>query len=118
MSYEAHLIHTCTIENVIEDGLDAHHNKVFAWDTPVENVPCRLVEKRERGWKDERTASSVETTYQLLLLADTPLLERGRVSAIVLEDGSVLDQKFTVREFLARRGRVLLHKTALLEQVK
>jgi hypothetical protein len=117
MSLDQFLIHTCTIENAKDGGTDAHNNSVEAWDTPIENVICRLVEKREKIWKDERADSAVQTTYQLILSADADLRERAKISKVTLEDATVMSQKFTVTEILARRKKSLHHKTALLEKI-
>jgi hypothetical protein len=117
MSFDALLIHTCTIEPAKAGTLGAHGNKTPAWDTPVQNVRCRLVEARERVWSDERGESVIQSVYKLYTMADSALGERARVTKITLEDGTTVNDTFVVTELFVRRGRNSHHKMATMERI-
>jgi hypothetical protein len=117
MSLDAHLIHTCTIENPISGSVNAYNNAVPAFGAPVENVRCRLVESRERVWSTERQESAMQTVYKLLVGASVNLNERARISKVTLEDGAIVRDTFNVTEVLMRRRRSAHHQTAVLERI-
>lgn len=117
MSFDAQLLHTCTIERAGQ-ALDAYQNASRVWSAIAVGVPCRLVEKQERVLQSERVESTVRTAYTLLLPADAQIVERDRISAVTLEDGRVVSSVFTVAALLTRRARVARHVTAQLERVQ
>lgn len=117
MSYDALLIHTCTIEPAASGTVNAYNNQARAYGTPVTGVRCRLIESRERVLSTERQESVIETVYTLLLLFDAPITERSRISLVTLEDSTALSDKFDVTELFVRRGRNSRHKMAKLARV-
>ena len=86
MSFDGHLIHTCTIENPAAGGAHVYNNPTEAYGTPVTGVRCRLVEVRERVWSDEQQASAVQSVYKLLVRGDVTLDERAKISLVTLEE--------------------------------
>jgi len=117
MSFDGHLIHTCTIENPAAGGAHVYNNPTEAYGTPVTGVRCRLVEVRERVWSDEQQASAVQSVYKLLVRGDVTLDERAKISLVTLEDRTAMSDTFVVTEVLHSRGRSSHHKTAVLERV-
>ena len=117
MSLDGHLIHTCTIENPTSGGVNAYNNEVKAFDAPLKDVRCRLVEQREHVWSTERQESVVITVYKLLVGASVYLDERTKISKVTLEDGTIISDTFKVTELLAHRSRNLHHQTAILERI-
>ena len=118
MSFDQHLIHTCTIKNPGAGSTNVYNNKVPSFGTPVTGVRCRLIEDRERVWSDERQESMIQSVYKLMVLGDVTISERAEVSLITLEDGTTtINDTFVVTEVLHRRGRNSHHKTAVLERV-
>ena len=117
MSFDAMLIHTCTIEPASSGTVNAYNNPAKAYGTPVTGVRCRLVEDRERVWSDERQESVIQSVYQLMVMSATVIGERDKVSLVTLEDGTTISDAFVVTELFVRRGRNTRHKTAMLERV-
>jgi|CXWL01.1.fsa_nt_gi hypothetical protein len=117
MSLDTLLIHTCSIRNAAPGGLDAHNNEAPAFDPLIRGTRCRLVEKRERIWSDERGENTVKTVYLLIVGAGADLREHAEVTEVTLEDASVMAGMFVVTEILTRRRMVAHHKTAMLEKV-
>lgn len=117
MSLAAHLIHTCTIENQISGSVNAYNNKVDAFDAPLTDVRCRLVEQRKPVWSDERQESVVQTIIKLLVGASVTLNDRAKISKVTLEDGTIIRDTFHVTEVLMRRARSAHHQTAILERI-
>ena len=117
MSFDNHLIHTCTIENPTTGSANVYNNPGKAYGTPVTGVRCRLVEDREKVWSDEQQESVVQSVYKLLVSGDTVISERAKISLVTLEDGTTINDTFAVNELLVRRGRNAHHKTALLERI-
>lgn len=119
MSLDAFLIHTCTIENpaITDATVNAYRNKVEAFDAPLENVRCRLVESRERVWSTERQESTIQSVYKLFVSGSATLSERGQISKVTLEDGTIVKDTFVVTEVMTRRSRSSHHKMATLERI-
>lgn len=117
MSLDSHLIHTCTIENQIAGAVNAYNNEAKAYDAPIVEVRCRLVEKREHIWSTERQEGVVQTVYLLLVGASVDLDERAKISKVTLEDGTIVRDTFAVTEVLAHRSRSAHHKTAMLTRI-
>lgn len=117
MSFDDHLIHTCTIENPTGTAVNAYNTKVRAYDTPVTGVRCRLVETRETVWRDALQENVIQSVYQLLVRADVTISERAKISLVTLEDATTHNDTFVVTEVLIRRGRNAHHKTAVLERI-
>ena len=107
MSLDSHLIHTADLQRGTEHA-DPYGNATRTW-YDVASVPCRLVEKRERVWSDERAEALVVTAYLLLVPADTDVAERDRV----IVDSTT----FTITAVLARNARAAHHKSLSLEVV-
>lgn len=116
MSLDDHLIHTCTIENPAGGGDNAYNNAVPAYDRPLELVRCRLIETRERLWRDERQESVIQSFYRLMVRADVVLMERARITLVTV-DGESSSDVYLVTEVLVRRGRNNHHKSAVLERI-
>jgi hypothetical protein len=120
MSFDQLLMHTCTIQNPRKtDGktLNAYNNVKPAFDAPLENVRCRLVESRVRVWSDDHQEAMVQSVYKLMVPADTVLDKRAEISLITLEDGMLIRDKFVVTELYTRRARSARHMTAILERI-
>lgn len=117
MSFDNHLIHTCTIENPTSGSVNVYNNAAQAYSAPVTGVRCRLVEARERVWSDERQESVVQSVYKLFVNASVVIQERAKISLVTLEDGTTINDKFNVTELLPRRGRNSHHKMATLERI-
>lgn len=117
MSFEDHLIHTCTIKPPAAGTANVYNNPSKAFGTPVTGVKCRLVETREKVWSDERQENVIQSVYMLLVKADVTLSERAEISLVTLEDGTALTDTFRVIEVIERHGRNRHHKTAMLERI-
>jgi len=117
MSFDDHLIHTCTIENPATGSIGPYNNASKAYGTPVTGVRCRLVEARERIWNDELQESVIESVYQLFVKADVTISERAKISLVTMEDATTISDTFEVKELLVRRGRSAHHKMAVLERI-
>lgn len=117
MSLDAHLIHTCTIENPTSGGVNAYNNAVKAYGAPLTDVRCRLVEQRERVWSTERQESTIQSVYKLMMLSSVDLEERAKISKVTLEDGTIIRDTFVVTEVLTHRSRNAHHQTATLERI-
>ena len=117
MSFDTHLIHTCTIKPPATGSANVYNNPSKAFGTPVTGVRCRLVETREKVLSDERQQSVIRSMYMLLVNASVTLSERAEVSLVTLEDGTALTDTFVVTEVLWRHGRNRHHKTAMLERI-
>ena len=107
MSFDAHLIHTATIQRG-NAALDSYGNATYTWEDLVDTF-CRLVEKTERVWISERAESAVVTRYVLLVPATTDVAERDRV----VVDGVT----YEVEHMLRRNARALYHKSLQLSKV-
>lgn len=117
MSFDSHLIHRCTIQRATRTE-DAYHNVTETWADVATNVACRFVEKRKPVLVDEGTERSVVVSYLLLVHGDVDLRERDRVSEVTFEDGTKREGKFVLDIApLARRGRAMRHKSAVLSLV-
>lgn len=117
MSFDSHLIHTCTIEPAASGAVNVYNNPAKAYGTPVTGVRCRLVEAREKIWSDEIQESIVQTVYMLLVNRTTVISEKSRISLVTLEDGSTISDVFVVTELIVHRSRTAHHKTAMLERI-
>lgn len=117
MSFDDHLIHTCTIKPPAAGIANVYNNPSKAFGTSVTGVRCRLVETREKVWNDERQESVIQSVYMLLVKADVTLSERAEISAVTLEDATTITDTFRVIEVLERHGRNRHHKTAMLERI-
>lgn len=117
MSLDSHLIHTCTIENPASGALNEYNNAPKTYGTPITDVRCRLVEDRERVWIDERQEAVIQSVYKLMLPRDVVISEKAKVSLVTLEDGTEINDTFTVNEVMMRRGRNSHHQTAILERI-
>ena len=117
MSLDAHLIHTCTIENPVSGSVNAYNNKSNAYDAPLADVRCRLVEQRKPVWSTERQESVVQTTIKLLVGAGVTLDARAKITKVTMEDGTIIRDTFRVTEVLMRRARSARHQTAILERI-
>jgi hypothetical protein len=117
MSLDAHLIHTCTIENPAAGSTNAYNNALKGFAAPLTDVRCRLVEDNEFVKVDEVTEGFVKTVYKLMVRGDVDLQEKARISSVTLEDGTVISDVFEVANLLVRRGRNAHHKTATLERI-
>ncbi len=107
MGLDSLLIHQATVQRSTA-VLDAYGNASLTW-YDYDSVPCRLVEKRERIWSNERAESVVVTRYLLLVPAGTEVQERDRVQV----DGVT----YTVGAVLTRNTRATHHKSLSLEVV-
>lgn len=117
MSFDSHLIHTCTIEPAASGAVNVYNNPAKSYGTAVTGVRCRLVEKREKIWSNERQESIVQTVYMLLVGRAEVISEKSKISLVTLEDGSTISDVFVVTELFIRRGRNARHKTAMLERL-
>lgn len=117
MSFDSHLIHTCTIENPSTGSTNVYNNTVKAYEAPVMNVPCRLVEASETIGADEDSEGTVASKYRLLMGTDVHIVERARVSLVTLENGSKISDVFVVTELMMRRAKSARHQTAKLERI-
>ena len=107
MGLDSHLIHTATVQRATQTA-DPYGNGRLSWyDVAV--TPCRLVEKAERIWTDERAEWAVHTVYLLLVPAGCEVAERDRV-----EVDSVT---YSVTACLNRSSRFVHHKSLALERV-
>lgn len=118
MSFDGHLIHTCVIERDPKNGEDLRGN------APVDQSPeliyegiCRLVEKSEKIDRDVG-GGTVITVYKLYVPTGAQFSEHDRVKEIVLEDGSKLENAYTIKETLSRRGRQASFLSISLERVQ
>jgi hypothetical protein len=103
MSFDSQLIHTCTIERDPSNGEDLRGNApVDQRPELVYSGPCRLVEKSEKV-KKEMGEWTVVTVYKLFVPTGSTFTKRDRVKKIVLEDGALLEDAFTITESLTRR---------------
>lgn len=118
MSFDSHLIHTCTIKPTAAGSVNVYNNASKAFGTPVTDVRCRLVETREKVWSDEKQENVIQSVYMLLVKADvTALSEKAEISLVTLQDGTTLTDTFVVTEMLLRHGRNKHHKTAMLQRI-
>ncbi len=117
MSFDALLIHTCTIENPVAGNTNVYNNASKAFAAPITGVHCRLIEDRELVKTDEVSEGFIKSVYKLMVLDEVDLREKARVSSITLEDGAVITDTFEVADLLVRRGRNSHHKTATLERI-
>lgn len=116
MSLESLMIHTCVIVRDSRTGEDPLGNPVKQSSAAVYSGMCRLVEKQERVWSDERGTASKVTTYTLLIPCGVAIQERDRITEIDLEDGSKLVDFFAVKAALVRRTRSASHLSVSLER--
>ena|SRR5688572_2709987 len=117
MSLDSHLIHTCVIENPASGSTNVYNNAKKAYEQPITDVRCRLIEDRETIISTETQQSVIRTVYTLIVLSHVNISERAQISLVTLEDGTQLIDKFVVNELLTRRGRNSHHKTAVLERI-
>mgnify|MGYP000321372952 CR=1 FL=1 len=108
MALTDHFIHRCTIQRATMT-LDEYNNAKPAWANVATAVACRLVEKEERRFTNERAEDAISTKYKLMLAANADVLERDRVI--------VEGRTFTVEALLRRNARAAHHVTALLSVV-
>lgn len=87
-------------------------------------VPCRLIEKTQRGFNSITAQWLTTTTYKLMLPYETEILEGDRVTNIRLygnqasDRDALLQQHFEVEGgALAKRGALVRHKTVSLKKV-
>jgi hypothetical protein len=97
--------------------VNAYNNAVKAFDAPLLNVRCRLVEQRENVWSSELQEAVVQTVYKLLVDASVYLDERSKISKVTLENGTVVSDTFKVTEVLVHRSKSAHHQTAMLERI-
>jgi len=116
MSFDAHLIHTCTIKRAGK-LTNVYGNTKNLYGPLYTDVPCRLVEKVQRGIDASKAVASFVTTYMLLVNSDTDLIPEDQISDIILESGIEAGYTFTVKSVLIRRGKAARHKSAVLESV-
>lgn len=117
MSFDALLIHTCTIEPAASGAANVYNNPAKAYGTPVTGVRCRLVEAREKVWSDERQESVVQSIYKLFVSSAVVISEKSKISLVTLEDGTTISDVFAVDDLIVRRGRNSRHKMATLERI-
>lgn len=116
MSIESLMIHTCVIVRDSQTGEDPLGNPVKQSSAAVYSGMCRLVEKEERVWSDERGTASKVTTYTLLIPCGVVIQERDRITEIELEDGSKLEDFFAVKNGIVRRTTSASHLSIRLER--
>ena len=117
MSLDSHLIHTCTIERAYQSGTNVHGLDSDRYAVIAESQMCRLVVNQERIGISERAERPVMTTYKMLFPAGVDILQHDRVSNVLLEDGTLLTNIFSMEGILPRRGRSLRHVAVELEKV-
>ena len=117
MSFDSHLIHTCTIERAYQSGTNVHGLDSDRYSVIAFSQACRLVVNQERIGISERAERPVVTVYKLLLPANANIAQKDRITAVTLEDGTVMSDKFVVEAILPRRGRTLRHVSVSLEKV-
>lgn len=115
MSLAAHLIHTCTVQRAAQT-LDRYGNASTTWRDYLTNQPCRLVEKTETVASGMTAELVTVTTYTLLVDSGVDIVERDRVSSVLLSDGATAGP-FIVRAVLKRHSRMLHHKSVALDEV-
>lgn len=117
MSLDSHMIHTCVIMRDSATSEDPLGNPVKSTSIEIYSGICRLVEKEERVWDDERGSASKVTTYKLLIPCGVEIQERDRIKEIALEDGNKLEDFFAVKSAIVRRSRAASHLSINLERV-
>lgn len=117
MSLASHLAQRCTIQRAVNTA-DPYGNARQAWHDYLADVPCRLIEDAETVVNSLTAEASVVTTYKLLVDGGVDIQERDRVSLVALGSNETeVTGPFVVTSVLARRGRVLHHKSITLERV-
>ena len=119
MGISNHFIHTCDIQRPFfgVGNEDAHGLSDKSPRIVASGVRFRLVEKDERVMKSDGIESAVVTTYKGFFAQDADLEERDELVNITLENGVVVDEKFTVEHILTRRGRSARHLSARLKRI-
>lgn len=116
MSIESLMIHTCSIVRDLPSGEDALGNPIKQISIAVYSGICRLVERQERVWSDERGTAAKVTSYKLLIPCGASVQERDRIERVTLEDGSTLESYFAAKSALVRRSNRASHLSIDLER--
>jgi len=93
--------------------------------TPLaENVPCRLIEKTQRGFNSVTGQWLTTTTYKLFLPYDQEIIEGDRVTNIRLHGNQESNQVALLTHHyeveggaLPHRGAMAQHKTVMLKKI-
>lgn len=115
MSFDSHLIHTCTVQRATL-SLDQYRGQQRTYADYLTDVRCRLVVKSERIFSDVEVQLGRTTTYLLLVRPDVDVQEGDRITELVYEDKEQVAEHFTVREILKRRARSARHVALKLER--
>lgn len=106
MSFDSHLIHTCTILRNTETAEDRFGGPGTQSSVTVYTGVCRLVEKQQRVYSSENAQLVAVTVYKLFLPVNALVQDHDLVSSIALEDGIELENAFVIKQFLNRRANV------------
>lgn len=127
-AFQRHLIHSCTINRVISRDIDSVGG-IAKTTAATTGVSCRYVEKSERLALPQGGYQTVKV-IRLLLPNGTAIGTNDTVSAVTLEDGSIVQTKpaepggattpavFRVEEVLTRRTTKAHHISVRLEKAE
>lgn len=117
MSYNALLIHTCTISRRVYGAADIHGQPVETWAAIATNVPCRLTWQSElymtQEWYQNKVVSVAR--YVLFLPKGQDVLVRDRITTVLHKSGAIIDAgPFDVLEANTRSDKHGPHHVELL----
>jgi len=114
----------CTLQARVVGATNADNRPVVAYDDPVEDVPCRLMEIDEKLIVSPAQAGMVGYDKRLIVPASVARIPLDQVSAVARPDPGdpetfvVFDQgPYIVRRVLDRADQSVQFKTALLSRV-
>ncbi len=116
MSMTAHMSHSCKIVRNFVEAEDKFGGPGKNWSSEIYSGCCRLVEKQQRVYTDDRSEYAVITVYKLFLPALANVEERDVIRLIKI-DNQVLENAFTVKSILRRRSKSVKFISIDLERV-
>lgn len=117
MSIESHFIHRCTIERPAYQPNPYGEDAESGTTVVATGTRCRLVISSERIEDSTEAERPRISRYKHLLPAGTDVRKGDRITTLTLEDGTVLDEKFSVEAILPRRAHALHHVTCELKRI-
>ena len=117
MSIESLFIHTATVSLASGDVTDAHGNTLTLSTANNVSIPCRLIERTERVWRDERAQLETVTEYVLLIPNGQSDSVRDWVGVSVSDHLGASLGSFVVDGIINRRGRGAHHTSVRLRRV-
>lgn len=106
MSFDSHMIHTCSILRKTETAEDRFGGPGTQSSVVIYSGVCRLVEKQQRVYSNEAASWIAVTVYKLFLPVNALVQDSDLISSITLEDGEELENAFVIKQFLNRRGNI------------